>query len=70
MWTLGGVAAGIAGAVDLTHLLGDLLYGVRPTDPFIPGAKAALLLVVAFAARYVPARRAVRVDPMERLRWE
>jgi putative ABC transport system permease protein len=70
MWTFGGIAAGIAGAVGLTRLLGDLLYGVQPADPFILGATAAVLAAVAFAACYVPARRAMRVDPMVALRYE
>jgi predicted permease len=69
-WTLGGVAVGIAGAVALTRLLGDLLYGVRPTDPLILGATALLLIAVAFAATYFPARRATRVDPLVALRYE
>ena len=70
LWTLGGVAVGIAGAIGVTRLLGNLLYGVQPTDPFILGLTAALLVVVALAACYVPARRAMRVDPMAALRYE
>ena len=69
-WTFVGVAIGIAGALGLTRLLGNLLYGVQPADPFILSATAALLLLVAFAACYIPARRAMRVDPMVALRYE
>ena len=70
LWTLGGVAVGIAGAIALTRLLGDLLYGVQPTDPLILGATALLLMIVALAASYFPARRAMRVDPLVALRYE
>ncbi|MGC1290475.1 MAG: ABC transporter permease [Candidatus Acidiferrales bacterium] len=70
LWTFGGIAAGIAGAIGLTRLLGDLLYGVHPADPFILGATSLVLAVVAFASCYFPARRAMRVDPMVALRYE
>jgi putative ABC transport system permease protein len=65
-----GVAAGVAGAVAATRLLASLLFGVRPGDPAILAAVAALLAACAFLACYIPARRAMRVDPMIALRYE
>ena len=67
---LAGVAAGTACALLLSPLLSTLLYGVRPRDPATLGGVAALLAAVALAACYIPARRAMRVDPMTALRNE
>ncbi|MDE3135135.1 MAG: ABC transporter permease [Acidobacteriota bacterium] len=69
-WVLVGMAGGMAGSVGLTRLIGSLLYGVKPTDPFVLGGASALLAGVALLASYVPARRAMRVDPMTALRHE
>ena len=65
-----GVAIGIAGAIALTRLMSDLLYGVTATDPATFTGVALLLIVVAMAACYLPARRAMRVNPVAALRYE
>ena len=65
-----GVALGVAGAFALTHALRSLLFGVTPTDPATFGAVAAVLAAAAFAACYIPARRAAQVDPLRALRAE
>jgi putative ABC transport system permease protein len=65
-----GSAAGIVGALGLSRLMKSLLYGVKPIDPLIFGGVTILLMIVAMAASYLPARRAMRVDPMIALRYE
>jgi putative ABC transport system permease protein len=65
-----GIAIGIAGALALTQLMTKLLFAVKPTDPATFAIVAILLAVVALAACYIPARRALRVDPMAALRYE
>jgi putative ABC transport system permease protein len=67
---LAGVAAGLAGALALSRLARALLYGVGATDPPTYALTATLLCLVAFAATYLPARRATRVEPTTALRCE
>jgi putative ABC transport system permease protein len=65
-----GLAAGLAGALALSHIISSFLFGVGATDPTTYIAVAGLLLFTAVFASYVPARRAMRVDPAVALRQE
>jgi len=65
-----GVALGIAAALMLTRLLEGMVYGVSMRDPLIFVLVNLLLVTVSLAACYVPARRAMRVDPLVALRYE
>jgi putative ABC transport system permease protein len=65
---LAGAAVGLAGALIVSHLMAGLLYGVSPSDPLTFISLTVVLVMVAFAACYIPARRAMRVDPIVALR--
>ena len=69
-WTATGAALGLLGAWLSSRLLESLLFEVRAHDPFLLGAALLVLLAVAFLAAWIPARRAMRVDPMVALRYE
>jgi len=65
-----GVAIGLAAALVATRSLRSMLYGVSATDPAALAGVSAFLLLLAALASYAPARRAMRVDPVEVLRGE
>ena len=69
-FSFAGIALGLAGAFAVTRLLASELYGVSSVDPLTYLAAAALMLVVALLACYIPTRRAMRVDPLIALREE
>jgi predicted permease len=67
---LRGVAAGLIAAVFATRFMATMLYGVKPTDPLTLGLVSLSLCMVALLACYIPARRAMNVDPITALRYE
>jgi predicted permease len=70
-WTVvAGIAIGLGGVFGAVRLVQSQLFGVQPYDPAALGGATALLLTMAFAAAYLPARRASRIDPLTALRHE
>jgi ABC-type antimicrobial peptide transport system permease subunit len=65
-----GLAAGLIAALTVTRFISSLLFGVSPNDALTFCGVSVLLLAIALAASYVPARRATRVDPAVALRYE
>jgi ABC-type antimicrobial peptide transport system permease subunit len=69
-WTLLGVGIGLGGGLAIARLISGWLFEVGPWDAVTLGVSPLVLLAVALAAAYLPARRAMRVDPLVALRWE
>jgi ABC-type antimicrobial peptide transport system permease subunit len=68
--TAAGAALGVAGALIVSHLMAGLLFGVSPNDLFTLAGVTVALTLVALAASYIPALRAMRVDPITMLHAE
>jgi ABC-type antimicrobial peptide transport system permease subunit len=65
-----GVSAGLLGSIWITRLVRQLLFGLAPNDPLTLALAICALVAVALVATYIPARRAIKVDPMVALRYE
>ncbi len=71
MWPTGlGLVIGVLASIGLTRLLAGFLYEIEPGDPLTLAGAATCLLVVAFAASFIPALRGTRIEPMTSLRHE
>jgi putative ABC transport system permease protein len=69
-WTLAGATLGLLGAWWSARVLQSLLFEVKPHDPFLLGLALLFLIIVVVAAAWIPARRAMGVDPVVALRYE
>jgi ABC-type antimicrobial peptide transport system permease subunit len=67
---LAGVGVGLIVALAMSRLIQSMLYGLRPNDPITSAAAATLLVAIALAASWIPARKAARIDPIHALRHE
>jgi putative ABC transport system permease protein len=67
---IAGVALGVPAALGVARLMRGMLYGITPADPLVFATVPAILLLIAALACYVPARRAMRVDPVVALKYE
>jgi putative ABC transport system permease protein len=68
--TVAGILTGLAGSIVLTRLMTTVLYQTSATDPLTFAASAILFTVAATLASYLPARRAIRIDPTDALRGQ
>jgi ABC-type antimicrobial peptide transport system permease subunit len=68
--TLAGLGLGLLAALALTRVMGSLLYEIKPGDPATYAVASGLMLVVGLLACWLPARRAIKLEPMEALRYE
>jgi putative ABC transport system permease protein len=65
-----GIVVGLSVSLAVTRLMSDLLFGVKPRDPVTFAVSSVIVIVIALVASYIPARRAMRVDPVVALRYE